>query len=223
MSKISKIHPLLFAIYPILSLWSISIEYISFSDIWKSIGVSISLMILLLLINWRLLKDWEKTLLIVSGFLFMFFSYGYVSASFKDLNLRVDPIVLIGFLLGFYLGWFGLWIWFVYKRSKDLATLNLLFFWVGVAFIGLAVFKIGSYTLSPTIVERPADLPGETLTQNLKWSATGHRPNIYYIILDGYARADVLRDLYGFDNSEFIADLQERGFFVAHRSTSNYA
>jgi hypothetical protein len=50
----------------------------------------------------------------------------------------------------------------------------------------------------------------------------GSLPDIYYIILDGYARADVLRDTLSFDNTEFLAHLEQEGFYVAHRSRSNY-
>ncbi len=48
-------------------------------------------------------------------------------------------------------------------------------------------------------------------------------PDVYYIILDGYAREDVLRQLYGFDNRPFLDALTERGFYVADRARSNYA
>lgn len=48
------------------------------------------------------------------------------------------------------------------------------------------------------------------------------RPDIYYIILDGYARADVLQAIYQFDNAEFIEFLTARGFYVAEKSQSNY-
>jgi hypothetical protein len=47
-------------------------------------------------------------------------------------------------------------------------------------------------------------------------------PDIYYIIPDGYARADLLREVYGFDNSEFIEGLRQRGFYVAESSHTNY-
>lgn len=47
-------------------------------------------------------------------------------------------------------------------------------------------------------------------------------PDIYYIIADGYARDDALRRHYGYDNSEFIAWLESRGFYVARESWSNY-
>jgi hypothetical protein len=47
-------------------------------------------------------------------------------------------------------------------------------------------------------------------------------PDIYYIILDGYGRADMLQALYGFDNSMFVNALEQRGFVVASESQSNY-
>ncbi len=47
-------------------------------------------------------------------------------------------------------------------------------------------------------------------------------PDIYYIILDGYARSDVLRELFDFDNEPFLDRLEQKGFYVARQSTSNY-
>jgi len=48
------------------------------------------------------------------------------------------------------------------------------------------------------------------------------RPDIYYIIVDGYARQDVLQDLYGIDNTPFLESLKEQGFYIADQSHSNY-
>jgi hypothetical protein len=53
-------------------------------------------------------------------------------------------------------------------------------------------------------------------------SAADSNPDIYYIILDGYGRQDVRRDVYGCDNSDFLAGLQDSGFYVAAESHSNY-
>lgn len=47
-------------------------------------------------------------------------------------------------------------------------------------------------------------------------------PDIYYFILDGYGRGDVLREIHDFDNNEFLDSLTQRGFFVASESRSNY-
>ena len=48
------------------------------------------------------------------------------------------------------------------------------------------------------------------------------RPDIYVILLDGYARPDKMKDLFGFDDGAFIGGLQDRGFDVASDSRSNY-
>ncbi|MCJ7625878.1 MAG: LTA synthase family protein [Anaerolineaceae bacterium] len=48
-------------------------------------------------------------------------------------------------------------------------------------------------------------------------------PDVYYIILDAYGRADKLMDYFGYDNSEFLDEMKARGFFVASKSRSNYS
>ena len=47
-------------------------------------------------------------------------------------------------------------------------------------------------------------------------------PDIYYFILDSYTCDDLLKKAYGYDNSEFINGLRQRGFYVAECSQSNY-
>lgn len=47
-------------------------------------------------------------------------------------------------------------------------------------------------------------------------------PSIYILLLDGYPRADTLRDLYDFDNQPFLDGLEDRRFEVAESSRSNY-
>lgn len=47
-------------------------------------------------------------------------------------------------------------------------------------------------------------------------------PDIYYIILDGYARHDVMKSHFDFDNSSFLEHLEDRGFYVARNSPANY-
>lgn len=49
-----------------------------------------------------------------------------------------------------------------------------------------------------------------------------HYPSIYYIILDSYSAEGVLRDVYGYDNSEFYSYLERKGFYIAKASCSNY-
>ncbi len=47
-------------------------------------------------------------------------------------------------------------------------------------------------------------------------------PDIYYIVLDGYGREDMLRQVHGYDDTAFIQGLEQRGFQVAAESQANY-
>jgi len=47
-------------------------------------------------------------------------------------------------------------------------------------------------------------------------------PDIYYIILDSYGSESFLSSHYGYDNSGFVRWLEDRGFYVARDSQSNY-
>ena len=52
--------------------------------------------------------------------------------------------------------------------------------------------------------------------------STSVKRDVYFIVLDGYARADILQELYEFDNSEFISELERQGFVVPDAAVSNY-
>lgn len=54
-------------------------------------------------------------------------------------------------------------------------------------------------------------------------TAEAARPDIYLIVLDGYARADVLAKYYGYDNGPFLDGLRRRGFQVSDASHANFA
>lgn len=47
-------------------------------------------------------------------------------------------------------------------------------------------------------------------------------PSIFYIILDGYARGNVLQEYLSYDNSDFENFLSNKGFYIADYSNSNY-
>jgi Sulfatase len=53
-------------------------------------------------------------------------------------------------------------------------------------------------------------------------TAPADAPDIYLVLLDGYARADKQLTLFGHDNTAFLDELRERGFEVAGNSRSNY-
>lgn len=64
--------------------------------------------------------------------------------------------------------------------------------------------------------------PGYLEALDTSAGPTAPLPDIWYIVLDGYGREDVLRDLYGIDDG-LAAALRRRGFYVADQARSNYS
>ena len=46
---------------------------------------------------------------------------------------------------------------------------------------------------------------------------------MYYIILDRYASDETLREIYGYDNTPMLSELEERGFVIARQSWADKA
>jgi hypothetical protein len=49
------------------------------------------------------------------------------------------------------------------------------------------------------------------------------RPDVFYIVLDGFGRADVLREHYGHDLGPLVDRLRSQGFYVPALARSNYS
>ena len=62
----------------------------------------------------------------------------------------------------------------------------------------------------------------KSISQEFSLCDTCDRPDIYFIILDEYAGEKTLNDLYNFNNTAFLKQLEERNFQVIKNSISNY-
>lgn len=67
-----------------------------------------------------------------------------------------------------------------------------------------------------------ANRPAPTTIAGMGQCDTCRKPDVYFIILDGYTNNIALKEKFGFDNIAFINELSKRGFYVAGNSTSNY-
>jgi hypothetical protein len=106
------------------------------------------------------------------------------------------------------------------RKLKDARPLTQILNVVALTLLVFSLFSVGRYYFwklraqSTYAVDSDASELGLTLPKN--------PPDIYYILLDGYTRADVLQESFGFDNSPFIEDLEALGFDVIDCSRSNY-
>jgi hypothetical protein len=88
----------------------------------------------------------------------------------------------------------------------------------------ISIFPI--YQITRYELQTSNSLKSQTKTQNQTTSlkiSKDELPDIYYVILDGNARNDVLINNFGFDNSQFLTELEALDFYIANCSMSNYA
>ncbi len=151
--------------------------------------------------------------------LILFFSYGHLYLLLKGVEVggfylfRHRTLVPVWIILA------ALAIWWVSRTSLDVTlvtyTLNL----VGLFLLIFPIMQIVSFSVQNEASQASA----EKNTSALDLKVKSQPPDIYYIILDGYGRSDVLKNEYDYDNSDFLNGLRGLGFYVADCSQSNYA
>jgi hypothetical protein len=224
MSHLRRIilHPFLLAIYPILALLARNIQEVYPAAALRPLVVSLLAAALLLGFARLVFRSWAKAAIWVSVFLVLFFAYGHLY-----LLLKTNPVLypLIGrhrvLVMVALLILVGL-AWLLIKRRKPVEMATSIFNLIAILLLILPVVQLGSYAINSLTAASRADLPAETAS-TLQPESGQPLPDIYYIILDRYARDDVLLNSFNYDNSAFLAELEARGFYVARCSLSNYA
>ena len=157
-----------------------------------------------------IIKDPAKAGLIVSLFALWFLSFGHLAGQIAVLTEGIYNRSLF-FATALLVGLGG----FLIVRSRR--TFGGLTRVLNAVAVTLVVFNVSS---DGPDARPPASRRARQGGQGLRPAAA--RPNIYYIVLDAYTRADILKEVFSFDNSAFLAGLEERGFVVADRSYANY-
>lgn len=215
------IHSLLFAIYPILHLYASNIDRVAFAETLMPLAVSLGMTIVLYLVLRLLFGESNKAGILTSATLVLFFSYGHTWKALGVLHRAMwgGEMQQHGYLL---LLWSFLLLaaaLVVVKIGRDLRAITTCLNVVAALLMATSLLTVAIHTVSHPRFS-PTRASPEILSQ---FEVAEKLPDIYYIILDGYARQDILREVYDYDNSEFIAQLTRHGFYVAGRSRSNYA
>jgi hypothetical protein len=212
------LHPFLIAAYPVLALLAYNVEQIDSRIALRSLILSLVFAGVLLLIFRPLFKSWKKAGMLASLTLIFFFSYGRIYAAARSLNDSSLPLGRHRLLVPLFLILWAVLVWLVVRYRGDLRTGTQTINIIALVALLFPLFSFLQYNVN--LNAAPAASPGsQALAQPVSVS---EKPDIYYLILDGYARDDVLQERWKFDNSEFLQALQERGFYVARCSKSNF-
>ncbi|UCD17086.1 MAG: hypothetical protein JSV44_11635 [Candidatus Zixiibacteriota bacterium] len=216
--KIRVIHPLLFAAFPILFLYAQNAREMLLKEAILPLLAVLCFAAISTPLLGKFLQSRYKGGLVTTIIIVLFFSYGHLRVAMPEIGftlgqLRIGPnkILMPVWLIVLFLG-----IRLTVRTRRDLGALTRILNVLGLVLVavqiiqGAAVAAIRPERQLPTSrIFTPGQLP-ERL------------PDVYFLIVDGYGREDILRNLYGYDNSGFLGFLRGRGFFIADSSHTNY-
>lgn len=230
-------HPLLVAAFPMLFLFSHNFNQAPFGDVVAPLAASLTVAAVLWGVLSLLLKSVSTAALISSLALLLFFTYGHA--------ISMAGHLLIGnFFLGRNRYFLAVWALALLsgtvlilrgrrnKRRLDSITgfANLFSaIMVSISLVHISYFQIcrtldgkepSSVVAAPFKEEKSQE---ETRGPARQADSSQALPDIYYIIPDSYEANSSLKEMFGYDNSAFSGFLEEKGFIIASKSTSNYS
>jgi hypothetical protein len=204
-------YPIVFSAYPILALLASNVGQVKAGAGLRPLLISVGVTSVLFVLLYLIFRNWHRAGFLLTLLLALFFSYGhlyivldekYPKVNFSPWMLTAWAILAVGALF---------WAW---KQTPSASGLN-------VIALGLVTFSVAQ--ISSTSAPRSAHALGAEHAPVESDLVRPENPlDVYYFILDSYGRQDLLLQAYGYDNSEFIRELEKRGFYVPKCSQSNY-
>jgi len=221
------IYPFLFGFFPLLSFYGSNASEIKAGDFNLSTFIVLSLIVVV--VSWLaglvFTRQKKRASIVGLALIAVFFSFGRFHDALAGFELKthltiIGPSKLVaGLSIIFIVG-----VWLLQRKwsDKNIQKINRTLLLVGSVVVGTALIPVLlSFTSTNSSSTSSVDTTSQT-SNNMSSTSQSDLPDVYYILLDGYAREDVLKERFEFDNSAFINDLEKTGFYVADKSNSNY-
>jgi hypothetical protein len=216
------LHPFFISLFPALTLLAHNIDQVKPPVALRSLAVSFVGGAVLFLLLRLLCRDLKRSAILATIVLAWFFSYGHIYDAVKQVKIAGLLVGRHGFLLPLWLLTLALAMGWAVKKLKDTAAVTLA---LNVITLAILILPLAQITLFEVRTQQAWQNRSSTsaAANDIHIPEGSTPPDIYYIILDSYTRDDILLAEFGFDNTPFLDDLTEMGFFVARCSQSNYA
>ena len=224
-------HPFLVAVFPILIIYSQNIGRVNFEDLILPIILVLIFSIVLYYTLKIILKNPFKSALIVTIILILLFSYGHVYYLLNDVSIDGFDIGRNLYLIPAFGLALGILIFFTIRAGRvfDNATsiinvVSIVFIMVAISNVVFVGAEITNYDKdsSQELFYETRDFSGYFEPHKFLISENQELPDVYYLILDEYARNDALIEYHDFSNHELTEFLENKGFHIAKNSFANY-
>ena len=204
MKKLQAIYPPFAAAFPVLAVFSANLSLCPLHDLWRPLGIAVGVAGLIWLVASLVCRSAERGAAAATVVIVACFFYGKID---DYCYTRQLPTALTWTIITLPIAALAGWKW-RWHRPVNVLSIFLVLSSVGSIIFGYARIARDEARLAPQ------SAPGS--------NGTASRPDIYYVILDGYGRSDQLKRVMRFDNGPFVAELEKRGFYLANQSHSNY-
>jgi len=217
-------HVILCSIYSSLALWAYNVGQIGHISTYRAIFTSLLGGVFLLVVLWLWLRDPMRAGIAATLLLIYFSSYGHVYSYIKNAELFSVMIGRHRFLALFFLILSILSVWWSARKLESPAGVHSMLNVTMTLLLIFPIYSLSSYYYSDWLVSKEQTREVDSATRAVSGVVLplGEPPDIYYIILDGYGRSNTLLRELNLDNSVFLTDLRNIGFYIAECSQSNY-
>jgi len=211
------IHPVFFALYPVLALYSLNTALIPIGDVVLPLLATLAVTCALWGVLTLAFKNAARGARGASVSVILVFLDGHVwefvqrNPNIHDYFFNKDSMLWAWFAVWLVAMIAACWKW---KKSDQMTR--------GMNVGGLALVAIPILSICASWFTAWRGTTVREMTEGSVKLDTSNRPDIFYVILDGYGRSDALKRVIGFSNDWFIKGLEDRGFFVAKEGHSNY-
>lgn len=218
------VHPIMFALFPALYLFSAHSQFFEFSVAIRPVLINLSVVAIVWSAARALRKEFTGPAIFLSLLIVSFYSYGALLETFVKLNsgagfngVQIGNRILLIILS---MTTAAAAVYLTVKRLAPKVTYALNVLATILVFSSAITIAIGALNTSARRELVPDRTP--LFSGDSEFVSSNNPPDIYHLVLDGYGRADYLADEFGFDNTPFVEFLADRGFYVADDSRANY-
>lgn len=210
------IHPVLFAIFPVVFLYAHNLGQTTSNQIFVPMLFSMLGTFLLWLLFTPLMKSVTRAALATTLVVLLFFFYGRIFDLLDGWGVYVPGhrYVMPGLLLVS-----GYCIYFIKIAKRNFRGTTAMLNVTAAVLLLFNTFNILSYQIGKSRTT-PGNMlqPQGGLATEKESLVTTNPPDIYYIILDEYAHPDTIADYYHYYSHDLPAYLANKGFFIARQS-----
>lgn len=207
--------PIATCAFPILFLYAHNVSEMLPVDLQIPLAASAGITVVCFLLLWAIFRDRFKASLGCSAFLILFFSFGHILNMISTRGFfRKIPHLEYTAIAVFTLTWLLILTILMFQK-RNMASLVKSASVLAFAFILIPCIQLTSYYFGQKKLSVIPTSSNATIT-------AGAKPDIYYIMVDGYANTATMQDIFNYDNKPFEKFLEAQGFYVPKRTCGNY-